>query len=54
MISKLTNVHKCMEYFMDRIYFLHVSATRVAIIRQVHHNGWPRDWPKHSEGMICL
>ena len=52
MISKLTKAHKCTEYFMDRIYLLHVSATRVAILREVHHKGWPREWPRHSGGML--
>ena len=40
MISKPTNAHKCMKvYYTHTVYFVHVSATHVAIFRKVHCEG---------------
>ena len=43
MKSKLTNTCKCVKkYFVHTVHPLHVSATYVAIIRDVHYTGWVR------------
>jgi hypothetical protein len=37
------------KYIIDRAEFLHASANRHAIFREVRYKGWSHKWPKHVE-----
>jgi hypothetical protein len=39
---KPSNAHKCvtLPYITNIIFLLHVSATLVAILREMHYKGW--------------
>ena len=54
---KPTNVDNCVRvsYIINTVFLLHVSATLVAILREMHYKGWTnRDITKVCEPMhIC-
>jgi len=41
-VTKLTNAHKGIKvsYIINILFFLHISATLAAIIREVRYKGW--------------
>jgi predicted GIY-YIG superfamily endonuclease len=51
MAAKPTNARKCMKLL---VYLVHVSATHVAILREIRYKLWIQEWPKHVGGTQCV